>query len=246
MHPLAYISTPMNKAAVLLLLVFLACKKDRQQGTVEKKVFEGVVLDYSTGEPIEGASIDLYVTVDAAYTTHEPFNRVQHRNDFFLINPDSASTSSDRSGRFRMELATGEDQEKYGYFYKAAGYIPLFDPLRIWKPLNGSAKDTLYMDKPTFVKYTIQRISTPSPNDTLILSRYYYSSAPPADNQVHTFTKYNILTASRNNATFVDTVSFKQFDRLNLWYSTSFIRPNSPIRYMSLTPFDTTEVIIEY
>jgi hypothetical protein len=246
MDRLAYISTTMHKAAVLLLVLFLACKKDRQQGAVEKKVFEGVVLDYSTGQPIEGAAIDLYVTASAAYVTREPFDRLQHREDFHLTEPDSASTVSDHSGRFRMELATSENQVNYGFFYKATGYISLYDPLRIWKPVNGGAKDTLYMDKPTFVKYNIKRISTPSPNDTLILSRYFYSSTPPADNQVHTFAKYNILTGGRNNTTFVDTVSFKQFDKLTLWHKTGFLLPMSPTTYMGLTPFDTTEVILEY
>ena len=226
-----------------------SCNKENEAPKGIKKVFAGVVMDYSTGKPIVNSILLCYVFEDMKwnrdYNLEFGMNSTLKRKDLDFINGDSSSIQSNDQGLFTAERVVDTDRKFYLYFAAKDDYIPLFDP-QPWNAISSLKKDTIFLDKPSFVKVNLTKATTALPSDTLWISSAYYSDQNLSDSVIHGIYKNRKLIGAGINSTLTDTFSFKQFNKLRI--SMTLGSNNGVTRHydVDLTKFGTRQVDIVF
>lgn len=224
-----------------------SCIKDNNASKSAKKVFTGVVIDYSTGKPIDNAMVHCYVfekmNWSKDYNLEFGVNSTLKPKDLDFVNVDSNSILSNTQGMFATEKSVDPATQYYLYFAVKDNYIPLFDPLP-WNLISDLKKDTIYLDKPSFVKINLGKSTITSPSDSLRISSAYYSDQNLSDSVIHGIYKNRKFIGAGINSTFTDTFSFKQFNKLKIYAALGSANGVTKQYDVDLTKFGTKEVDI--
>jgi hypothetical protein len=226
-----------------------SCNKQNDASKKINKVFTGVVMDYSTGKPIDNAIVHCYVFESMSwskdYNLEFGMNSTLKRKDQDFVNVDSSSILSNDQGLFATEKLIDTARKFYLYFAVKDDYIPLFDPLP-WNFTTNLKKDTIFLDKPSYMKINLSKSTTSFYSDTLLISSAYYSDQSLSDSFVHGIYKNRKLIGAGINSTFTDTFSFKQFNKLRVVMTLGSTNGVTKQYDVDLNKFGTKEVDIVF
>jgi hypothetical protein len=167
----------MKRLPSLLLLVILlhSCKKDK----FYKESLTGIALHYITKLPLVNQSVTLTVNSITIGPKNDEFPNgmpVYTSTKYYAVTDNTGhftfpvKIDANASWRFSIALQTGEYAQKLPDAFTGVIYIPANDPDLA---LDRMHYDTIWGEKPAYVRYHVKNINDTYINDTLKLSTYH-------------------------------------------------------------------------
>jgi hypothetical protein len=128
----------------VLLIVFLGCKKDKE----EPRTFKGVVLRRHDQKPIANAQVNL------------GFIR---KTDQYSLTPILYTATTDVNGEYTISAADMGTEPHYGAYARKGGFKQMAMGQR--RPIRDQAKDTIILDDASYLKIDLVLKTFPPPQN---------------------------------------------------------------------------------
>jgi hypothetical protein len=221
---------------VLFLLITCACKKDKDR----TEEVSGILLHSITGAPIAGQEVIMYLDVTEAWLDNEILK-----------------TTSDAAGKFHFAFKV-EGKWQFSVDVKDGLYISKNYGEGIYAPDPYDMSylrahfDTIYVEQPAFVKYTIRNTNDQFANDSLYVSTPYRRMSMQAGqffDPNSASSTYNWLFAGKNiDFTLIDTIPGESLSDVEIKWA--YMRGKDTIskhsKMVTLSPRNQIEHNIEY
>jgi hypothetical protein len=224
--------------------------------------FTGIVLDYTTHQPIADALVSLYIDSISPGGTHFGtldsglvLQGVVANTNFDYLNnycPYKYTAFSDLNGHYSFHESYDNSNMDYRVAAAKTGYLSTYCPVDIRNIINHqSFTDTIYLEVPSILKtifHHTQPINTG--NDTLLLKCEYFNSASiggfPYEAYVSAGHKY--VFSANGICVFSDSVSFKTTDLVAIEWEiyNNGLKVNGETNPDNLIEFGTKQIDIIY
>lgn len=221
---------------LLLLTVLISCSNKEAGGDYN---FRGIVIDYSTGEGISGASIYLHRADGASPGGN-------------LNNPVTHTGMSTNGGGYNIGVDWISGKMIYKVEASKSGYRPALPQCGnsyFGKFLQASVntyRDTLYLDKETIVRIVTNNVAPAHPNDTLDVRLVREAVCTPFPTNIYNAVQRQYIGAVTNQV-MADSFSLRSTPTLKLSWT---VRNNGIIstqeQTVTATEFSTTTFNIDY
>lgn len=222
--------------SLLFLIIAFACKKDKNN--IEE--VSGILLHSKTGAPVAGQEVIMYLHIGESIFTSE-----------------TLKTTSDAAGKFHFAVKV-EGRWQFSVDVKDGSYISNSWGQGIYAPdpydmsYNRAHFDTIYVEQPAFVKYTIRNTNDQFDNDSIYVATPYHRTNMRVGSY---FTlegigwPYNWLLIGKNiDHTIIDTIPGESLSDVEIKWA--YMRGKDTIskhsKTVTLSPRNQVEHNIEY
>ena len=234
---------------LLTVLFLVSCDKEEEQPLSVKKTFSGIVLDYSTNQPVANAVVKL-VRFEYGVFFGEGVNPalIRELRSSLLQNIRVDSVLTDSQGKYSMELDISVPPfNNYIIGSYKDGYThPYIVPATKSKNRD-TIYDTTYLDKNSYLKLVINNVAPAVTTDSFGIRTWYLGAN--GQNSYIRFPGRDSVTflGLTNNAILMDTISFKAFPQARIRWTTmqNGVATNRD-SVVNLDEFNVTEVVIDY
>lgn len=238
----------MRNLFIFLLVVMAACKKANVQGPDNRR-FSGVVLDYSTGQPVANAVVKIIrLPGDLSFPGIDPEMVKNLETDLFRnIRVDSLVSNAE--GKYELVLDAAQPPFRR---YLIAAYKPGYTHPYIRPAVramdSASFTDTTYLDKNSYLRIVVNNDPPAAAGDSLGLRTFYLDTVMP-----HAYLRPGkgdsvSFIGAVSQAVLIDTVSARAFPKARVVWTiikngNVFTRDSLVV---DLLPLGTTEVHVNY
>jgi hypothetical protein len=237
----------MRYLSLFLLIFFVSCKKTKTEGP-DNREFTGVVLDYSSGQPLAGAVVKIIrIPVVPDLKGLDPgWVRGLQTDLFQNIRVDSVLTAADGSYSIQLDAS----QPPFSRYMVAAwkeGYIHPYILPTVHLIDSTYMRDTSYLDRNSYLKIVINNQLPADSTDSLGLKTFYLDSVSQnAYLRPGSLDSVSFIGLT-NNVVLMDTISARAYPKAKVWWTVrngSFFLRDSQV--VDLVPFGITEVQVNY
>lgn len=227
-------------ASIICGTFFCSCKKD----TWQRYEINGMVVHNITGQPLpdQTVTVNAYMEKIGAPTPEFPSGAVSFQTYSF-------QTISDQEGRYRVNIEVPKGNWSYWLKASSAQYIQTSSTARFF-PVNPADlpgfRDSIFMEKPAYVKYSINTMGIPAENETLKVRTPYTMKRIP--NEINFDPgAFNWFFWGKVNQVVIDTIPGEKLALVPVeWVRMQFDTLDYRRENISIAPYQTTEYQIRY